>query len=104
MTTERKLEIHYADEWAALYVDGKLNRVGDIHNTEERAFELLGVRQVQDDAFMRGQSQRAGVATTVNEVDEYREWRDNGIAEAARLREEAAALLARATELDGAGR
>jgi hypothetical protein len=37
MSDERKLEIHYADEWAALYVDGKLERVGDSYLAEERA-------------------------------------------------------------------
>ncbi len=99
------LEIHYAGEWAALYIDGQLDHdsVGDSYLAEERAFELLGVKTVQDDAFMRGQDQRVGVARTLGEVDEYRWSRDNKAAEAARKREEAARLIAEADELDGKG-
>jgi hypothetical protein len=98
-----KLEIHYADDWAALYVDGELDpgTVGDSYHAEHRVFELLGVTQVHDDAFMRGQTQVAGVAKTLDEVGEYRRQRDTDRQEAARLKEEAAALLARAKELEG---
>lgn len=70
-----EVEIHYEQqwgEWAALYVDGKLVTVGDNDNTEEKAFDVLGVRMVQDDAFMRGQDRREGVAQTLSEVAEYR--------------------------------
>lgn len=95
------LEIHYADDWAALYVDGELDRVGDAYLAEERAFEILGVTQVPDDAFMRGQKQSDGVARTLADVQAYREQRDAAQAAAARLREQAAQLLAAATQLDG---
>lgn len=97
-----KMELHYADEWAALYVDGKLadNGVGDAYRVEELAFEMAGVKQVKDDAFMRGQNQYDGVARTLDEVDEYRWARDNRAEEAKRLREEAEALIARAAELE----
>jgi DNA-binding CsgD family transcriptional regulator len=100
-----KLEIHYdgGGEWAALYVDGVLevDTVGDNYHAEERAFELLGVKQVQDSPFMRGQKQRDGVARTLDEVTAYREQRDAAKAEAARLREQAAELLSRAAALGG---
>ena len=95
------LEIHYAEEWAALYRDGELVRVGDTYNTEEEAFQILGVKIVQDDAFMRGQNSRDGVAQTIDQVDEYRWARDNKQAEAGRLRQEAEELMRRAAELDG---
>ena len=100
------LEIHYANDWAALYIDGTLDpdTVGDAYHAEEKAFELLGVKQVRDDAFMRGQSQRTGVAPTLDAVDEYRWQRDGAREEAARLRQEADALLARARELEESGR
>lgn len=65
------LQIHYASDWAALYKDGKLVRVGDSYLAEERALELLGVEIVHNDAFMRGQSRKDGVAQTLDEVDEY---------------------------------
>lgn len=101
-----KLEIHYADDWAALYIDGQLDpdTVGDKYNAEEKAFALLGVKQVHDNAFMRGQSQRSGVAPTLDDVAAYRWERDNKRDEAARLRQEAESLLARAKELEDASR
>jgi hypothetical protein len=99
MTTP-KLEIHYAEEWAALYVDGRLERVGDSYLAEERAFEILGVTTIQDDAFLRGQTSRDGVAKTLSDVAAYRAQRDEQRAEADRLRREAERLLAEASALD----
>lgn len=96
-----ELEIHYAEEWAALYKDGQLVRVGDTYRTEEEAFTLLGVKLVQDDAFMRGQNSRDGVAQTTDQVDEYRWARDNARQTADEKRAEAERLLAEAKELDG---
>lgn len=94
------LEIHYAESWAALYVDGELVTVGDSYLAEERAFLILGVKTVQDDAFMRGQSQRAGVAKNLAEVASYRQQREERRAEAARLRGEAERLLKEAQAFD----
>jgi hypothetical protein len=84
------LEIHYdpGGEWAALYVDGRLERVGDSYLAEEKAFEILGVKTVQDNAFLRGQHGRDGCAQTLDELAAYRTQRDVDRAEAARLREE----------------
>jgi hypothetical protein len=98
------LEIHYADEWAALYVDGRLDRVGDTYNTEERAFQLLGVKIVQDDAFMCGQDSRDGVAPTVEVAEAFAAGRDRRVAAAAAKVEEARALLAEANALDPTAR
>jgi hypothetical protein len=96
-----QLEIHYTgEEWAALYVDGQLERVGDTYLAEERAFELAGVKTVHDDAFMRGQSQASGVAKTLGEVEAYRVTREERKAEAQRLRDEAAKLLDQAGQLE----
>lgn len=97
-----KLEIHYADDWAALYKDGKLvdRSVGDSYLAEEQALDMLGVKLVHDDSFLRGQNQRSGVATTLEEVEEYRIWRERARAEAQRLRGEAEVLLERAKELE----
>ena len=93
------LEIHYAEEWAALYVDGKLERVGDSYLAEERAFELLGVKIVQDDSFLRGQTQAAGVAQTLDEVVAYSDERDEKRRRAAELRAEAERLTVEAAAL-----
>lgn len=98
-----ELEIHYANDWAALYVDGQLDpdTVGDSHNAEEKAFELLGVKQVYDNAFMRGQRQRDGVAQTLDQVAEYRQDRHRRYQEAADKRAAAARLLAEADNIGG---
>lgn len=95
----KNLEIHYSDDWAALYVDGNLVTVGDSYLAEEKAFELLGVKQIQDDSFMRGQTSSDGVAVTLAAVNEYRATRDAAEAKARELREEARILLERADEL-----
>lgn len=94
-----ELEIHQAEEWAALYVDGKLDRVGDAYLADERALELCGVKVVQDNAFMRGQNQRSGVAQTLTEVEEYADDRARRLTEAADLERQATELQARAVEL-----
>lgn len=100
MTPHRKLEIHYEDEWAALYVDGVLDHAGGYHSTQTRALVVLGVTIVQDSAFMRGQNRRDGVAPTLGAVAEYAARRDADKAEAARLATEADRLLAEAARLD----
>lgn len=97
------MEVHEAEEWAALYVDGRLDRVGDAYLTDERIREIVGVRTVQDDAFMRGQIRADGVAQTVAEVEEYSRQRQRRRERAAALRAEAARLEAEAAALrDGA--
>ena len=97
-----ELELHYADEWAALYVDGELDAstVGDSYIAEAKALRILGVRIVQDDAFMRGQNARDGVAKNLDEVTAYREQRERRLAEAAKLRADAQALLDQAQALE----
>jgi hypothetical protein len=99
--TSPRLEIHYADDWAALYVDGRLDRVGDAYLAEERAFEIAGVTIVRDDAFMCGQTQADGVAKALEDVAAFRARRIADLTEATRLREEAARLAERAGQLDG---
>jgi hypothetical protein len=94
------LEIHYADDWAALYVDGKLERVGDTYHAEERALNLCGVVLVQNNAFMRGQTAADGVAKTLDEIRTYAADRDLRIARAQRLREQAADLVHKASQIE----
>lgn len=100
---DASVQIHYADDWAALYVNGMLvpNAVGDSYVAEEIALLGLGVVMVHDDAFMRGQSQRAGVATTLEDVRAYQDKRADAKARAERLRQQALALVAEADLLDG---
>lgn len=96
-----RVEIHYDETgWAGLYVDGRLHHVGDSHVCEEQAFTVLGVHQVHDDAFMRGQTDRAGAAETLADVVEFRTARERAAGRAAELRARAAALLAEADTMD----
>jgi len=96
-----KLEIHYADEWAALYLDGQLTLLGDAYAAEQRALDLAGVTLVFDDAFMRGQDRATGVAPTLADIATYRTKRDADEAEANRLRRKAERLAERAAQLEG---
>lgn len=83
---------------AALYIDGKLRTAQ--HSVDELALELLGVTVVCDPAFMQGQTRWSGVAKTLDEVCRYRQTRERLAVEAARLREQAAALISKAEELE----
>ncbi len=95
-----EVEIHEADEWAAVYLDGKLQRVGDAYLADEWVRSHFGVTTVQDDAFMRGQTGRGGVAQTLDEVEEYARQRAARRAEVDRLRAEAARLEDEARDLE----
>ena len=90
-------------EWAALYVDGRLDRVGDSYLADERAMEILGVEIVQDNAFLRGQSTREGVAQTLPEVAAYQRERAERLARARELRLSAAEAITEAERLEGRG-
>src|SRR5690242_16462444 len=87
------IEIHEADDWAAVYLDGKLQRVGDAYLADEWVRQHFGVTTVNDDAFMRGQTKREGVASTLEEVEAFRTRRDANKARAAELRSEADRLI-----------
>ena len=101
MTTGAQLEIHYSDDdWAALYVDGLLDRVGDAYVVEERSLDLLGVTIVHDNSFLRGQDSRDGVAGTLDDVNAYRQAAEQAMTAADAKRAEAQLLLAEADALD----
>lgn len=98
------LEIHYAGEWAALYKEGELAYVGETYVAEEAAFEMLRVRRFRDDAFMRGQKARGGVARNLAEVAAYAQQRDASVKLAAEKIADARRLLMEAKALDPEGR
>lgn len=91
--TNKSIQIHYADEWGGLYVDGKLEYVGDTSNVYDKICEMFGIEGVYDDAFMKGQDKRDGVAKTVEEAEEYGRQRE-------KMRERANALRAEADALE----
>jgi len=91
-----------SDEWSALYVDGKLDTVGDHYHATERIEQLVGVKVIQNDDFLRGGNYRADVAPTLEDLNLYVRERERREAEAARLRAQAAELRAQADALVGA--
>lgn len=58
-------------EWSALYVDGKLDKVGDHYLIEERISELAGVTCIQSDDFLRGGDTREDVAPTLEALEQH---------------------------------
>jgi len=90
-----------SEDWSALYVDGKLNYVGDHYNVEERIHELVGVEIIQSDGFLLGGNYREDAAKTVEEVEAFDRAAEEVAESASNLREEAARLLALANQLEG---
>jgi hypothetical protein len=54
------------EEWSALYVDGKLDIVGDSYLIDDRISELFGVTEYQDESFMQGGNDYGDVAPTLD--------------------------------------
>ncbi len=77
-------------EWSALYADGKLHTVGDHYLIDDALRELLGVKTIQSDDFMRGGNHYKNVAQTLTEI---REWQDKTQKEVATLLREKASLV-----------
>jgi len=86
-----KIEVHEDEEWSAVYLDGKLVEVGDSYLADEWIRAHFGVKTVSDNAFMRGQTQREGVAQTLDEVADYAKVRQERLDRIAALRAEGAA-------------
>jgi hypothetical protein len=102
MCESRDVVVHEAEEWSAVYLDGALQRVGDTYLADEWIRDFFGVTTVQDDAFLRGQNHRDGVAQTLDELDAYRRLRDEAKTQVAALRAEADRLLTEARRLESA--
>jgi hypothetical protein len=96
------IEFHAAGEWTAVYLNGLLVRVGDHYLADEWLRARVGVVEVDDDAFMRGQDSRDAVAPNLAQVAEYKLARDKRLAEAADMRNRAQALLDAALKLEDA--
>jgi len=97
------VEVHENEGWAAVYLDGALQRVGDSYLADEWIREHFGVVTVQDDAFMRGSTLRDDTAQTLDEVQEYAAAREARRRVAAEKRAEAQRLLSEAQALDSQG-
>jgi hypothetical protein len=93
--------IYESDEWSAVYLDGRLVRVGDTYLADEWVRSHFGVETVQDDAYLMGGNGRDGVAQTLDELREYERARQERRDRAAALRAEAARLAEEAAALEG---
>ena len=87
-----------SSDWSALYVDGKLDKVGDHYYVDERIAELLGVETVDSDDFMMGGNYREDAAQTLEELEAYTRAREGKLETAEELRAKAAELLRQAEE------
>lgn len=101
ITPGDSIEFHtYEDsEWTAVYLNGKLERVGDNYLADEWLQQYVGVKVVVDDAFMCGGRTREDVGQTLEAVAVYREWRERKLAEAKELEDAAQQLRDRAEQL-----
>ncbi len=96
-----------SSEWSALYVDGKLDRIGDHYLIEERIAELLGVEMREDaecNDFLRGGDGVARTggpspAQTLAEAEAYGEERAQALAEAENMLTNSRELAHRAAEI-----
>lgn len=61
-----------SNEWSALYIDGKLEHIGDHYVVEELAMEKAGVVIECSDDFLFGGDTRDDAAKTLTEVEVYR--------------------------------
>lgn len=90
-------------EWndaAAVYVDGKLKDSHHPAEMTELVLRLVGIRVIQDNSFMMGQDSWAGVAPSINHAAKFAVSLREKADRAKRLRDQAAALIAEADELE----
>lgn len=91
--------IYESDDWSAVYEGGRLIRVFTAYLADEWVRKHFNVKTVQGDEFLLGQNHRDGAAQTIDQIEKYVKERDARMAEAARLRAEASALIIRAEKL-----
>jgi hypothetical protein len=91
------VQVHQSEDWAAVYLDGKLQMAGDSYLAVEWVYTFFGVTSVQDDAFLVGGRE---AASTLDEVEAYARQRAARQQKAAELRAQAEELLRGAKELE----
>lgn len=85
---------------AALYVDGQLTDCGDSYLADDRIKQIFEIVEVDDDAFMLGQSRWGGAAQTLEELAAYRDHRSRKTARIEKLRADAQAKLDQADAIE----
>lgn len=87
------------EEWSALYVDGRLDRIGDSYLADERIAELAGVIEGESDV-MRAVNTRDEAPKTLDELADREGELQTRIESAAILRAEAQRLLDEAASIE----
>lgn len=93
-----KVTSEEVEEWSALYVDGKLDTVGDNYLIDERIIQLTNVEEIEGN-FLLGGNSYDDAAQTLDEIFAYEAKKVEAADEAAALEAQAAKLLAKAKEL-----
>lgn len=99
MATNKYL-VYTDEEWSALYIDGKLEIVGDHYLIDNRLQEILGVVTIESDAFMLGGSTHEDVAQTIDQIEAFEDAASKLRAEASQLRSLAQEMQQRADSLE----
>lgn len=79
-------------DYAAVFVDGKREDIGDLPDVLERLLERMGVEFVWSESFLLGQHSASGAAQTTSQIAEYDTQRENARARLAEIQAEAAKI------------
>lgn len=93
------VEIHHTDDWAGLYVDGKLVVHGDSYLTDERLQSMVGATDSYDGDWLKPDGRTA--METIEEVHARKVQREANEVEAAEKVAEARRLIEEAERLTG---
>lgn len=88
-----------SEDWSAVYLDGKLARVGDHYLIDEWLREHFEVATESSDDFMRGGDHYEDVAQTLEDIKIYYDARTEKVGEAQVLLDQAQALQEQAKAL-----
>lgn len=96
-----KLQRFTGEDWSALYVDGKLDTVGDSYLIDERISEIAGVEEKISEGFFKGGYDYQHVLETADEVFEHirEQEHDAEVKRAAKIEAQARALEEQAKKL-----
>lgn len=89
-----------SDDWSALYIDGKLDMVGDHYLIDERISSLMKVTVIDSDSFMLGRNFEYEVARTLNEIEKFDKVEKAKAAQKQLLLDQAKLLIEQAKSLD----
>lgn len=103
MATDPKDIIYWegSGDWSALYVKGRLETAGSMYHIQEVLFTLLDITVEYGDDFMLGGNTYGDVAEFSEDAYKWQNQVTEREERAAKLREQAKALIAEASRLEG---